>query len=167
MRTNMRRPGTGLGFALGVSINAQTGADSGDGASFNFTGNLFSDFFGGKSSGTSSTTGRTQERSSVDQRERLDIDEAGILRLIDKALEGEGGLAEIFGQEAGSGLFSASATKKGTEDLLAKIAGELALVTGEKVVTGSAGKNINVESTTTQEQESGGALGSITDLFRL
>ena len=150
MNMNRSRPGLGLGFALGVSINAATGADSGSSTSFNFGGDLFTGFFGGKTSAEATQEGTTTEQ--------VNIDEEGLLRLIDRSLEGVGGLAAIFGGEAGAGLFGSSSAKLQTEDLLAKIAGELALVTGEKVT--------ETKATETQATESGGALGSITDLFR-
>ena len=150
MNMNRSRPGLGLGFALGVSINNQTGADTGGGASFSFGGNLFSDFLGGSSEGSATQDGTTTEK--------LNIDEEGLLRLIDKSLEGVGGLASIFGGEAGAGLFGSSSAKLQTEDLLAKIAGELAQVTAEKVT--------DVKSRSVQQQESGGGLGSIIDMFK-
>ena len=162
MNMNRNRPGLGLGFALGVSIDAATGADNSDVASFNFGGDIFTGFFGGSSSGTAKQDGT--ETVDTTRTEQVNIDEEGLLRLIDKSLEGIGGLAAIFGNEVGAGLFGSSSAKSQTEDLLAKIAGELALVTGEKVATEKGTKETT--SVQTQEQESGGALGSITDLFR-
>lgn len=67
--------------------------------------------------------------------EQLEIDEAGILSFIEDALSSAQGLAQIFGAEQGAGLFGGSVATKETESLLAKIAGELAKVTGRKVAT--------------------------------
>lgn len=162
MRTNMRRPGTGLGFALGTNINAQTGAGSGGGVSFSTS---FSDINTGifgvdtdvRSSGSSS------EAIDTTKSEELQIDEVGLLRLIDKALQGEGGLASIFGGEAGAGLFGSSGAKLQTEDLLAKIAGDLAVVTGKKVATEKGTKDITSQSETLQD--SSGILDSVGSIF--
>ena len=125
----------------------------------------FSTSFGDISSGLFGTdtsvegSGTSTEKAFSRRSEQLKIDEAGLLQLIDKALKGVGGLSEIFGQEAGAGLFDSSSAKAGTEDLLAKIAGELALVTGKKTATDMGSKD--VETTSKQQQESSGIMDAI------
>ena len=161
MNMNRSRPGLGLGFALGVSINNQTGVGGG-GLSFSTS---FSDIntglFGTDTSISGSSSGT--EKTDVTQIEKLNIDEEGLLRLIDKSLEGIGGLASIFGGEAGAGLFGSSSAKLQTEDLLAKIAGELALITGEKVATNVGTKEST--STSSQSSESSGIIDSVGEMF--
>ena len=147
-----------------------TGTDSGGSFSFNTS---FSDInaglFGqdttttGNSSkeGTRRGTGTTLQSSS----EKLNIDKIGLLKMIDDALKGVGGLTEIFSAEAKSGLFDGSTAKQGTEDLIAKIAGELAKVTGEKVTSGRQDQSTitreNQKSNSSQESKSPGIVEQI------
>ena len=216
----MRRPGLGLGIELSVGINAQTGV--GGSVSFNTSfsdintglfGTDTSKSGGGSTSQTtaerifsdlraidttkelSNVTGETSDlsKTSEETTEQLKIDEEGILQLIDNILSGTSGLAEIFGAEQGAGLFGSSAAKSNTEDLLAKIAGELALVTGVKTTSGAGttavsgtsketGDRLSItdktaselatktgtatgRSTLSQAQESSGILDSIGELF--
>jgi hypothetical protein len=92
--------------------------------------------------------------------EQLQIDEAAILKLIGDVLGGTEGLAEIFGTEAAAGVFGGSPAKQGTEDLLAKIAGELAKVTGKKVATKKG------TTTTEQKAESEGLVDQLFKPFK-
>lgn len=148
----MRRPGIGLGFELGVNINAE--GEGGGGGTFSTS---FSDISTGLFGTDASATGTGTERTDVTQTEQLKIDREGILALIEDALSGTSGLAEIFGQEAGAGLFGGSVARQGTESLLAKIAGELAKVTGIKTAT-----NLGVKETVSeQESESEGLVDKL------
>jgi len=136
-------------------MSSDTGASSGGGGSVSFN-TSFSDINSGLfgENGVTDATGTKTESATTSQTERLDIDRVGLLKLIDDALKGVGGLSEIFGQAAGSGLFGASASKQGTEDLLAKIAGELAKVTGVKTAT-TAGNKATVQDSSTTTQADG------------
>jgi len=153
----MRRPGLGLGFELGVSFNSETGKDSGGGsASVGLSGSftdLTASLFG---TDTSQTTDSAQTTTGK-QTEFINIDKEGVLKMVEDALKGVGGLAEIFGLEKGAGLSSSSAAKSGTEDLLAKIAGELAKATASKTTLQGGSK----ESTATQSSSSKGLFDRI------
>ena len=98
------------------------GESGGGSASFSTSfGDISTGLFGTDASGTTTGTGlQTIDRTLT---EGLEIDEEGLLRLIDEALSGVGGLAEIFGLEAGAGLFGGSVATQQTTDLLAAIAG--------------------------------------------
>lgn len=115
------------------------------------------DIFGTSSStvasGTSTTTGKKTGTK------RLRIDQVAINKIIQDILGSDEGLAAIFSQEQGAGLFKSSVGKKGVEDLLAKVAGEIAKLTAVEEITE------DVDQTTTFEQEakeeSGGLLDAI------
>lgn len=142
----------------------------GFGASFNTSfSDIQSGLLGEESSGT--TTGTSTEAIDSTKTEAVKIDEIGLLKMIEDALKGVSGLSEIFGAEAGAGLFGSSVAKEGTEDLIAKIAGELAKVTGVRTSTEVGTKD--VASTETKTAESAGAIeqldpfsSSMQDTFR-
>jgi len=113
--------------------------------------------FGQDSNTSGSKTGlQTTDETITSQ---LEVDEAGILSFINDILSGNQGLASIFSEEGGAGLYGSSGAKQGTEDLLSKIAGEIAKVTGKTTET----KTGTVE---TDEETTGGTTGSgIVDQF--
>ena len=134
------------------------GTSGGGGASFSTS---FSDISTGLFGTDTSASGTGTSTQAIDRTltEGLEIDEVGLLAMIDKALSGVGGLAEIFGLEAGAGLFGGSVATQQTTDLLAAIAGELAQVTGVTTTTETG----TTTGATTEEQtsESAGILDSI------
>lgn len=138
------------------------GESGGLGASFStsFT-DINTGLFGTDTTQTGTGTGTSLETSELTSREAIDVDKAGILKMIEDILTGTGGLAEIFSAEGAAGLFGSSVAKGGTEDLLAKIAGEIAKVTAVKTATQTGVKEAETESATTQEAESPGLLSNI------
>lgn len=116
-------------------------------------GDIFGTSSSTASSGTSTTTGKKTGTK------RLRIDQVAINKIIQDILGSDKGLAAIFSQEQGAGLFKSSVGKKGVEDLLAKVAGEIAKLTAVEEITE------DVDQTTTFEQEakeeSGGLLDAI------
>lgn len=80
---------------------------------------------------------------------QLEVDKEGILSFINDILSGNQGLAQIFSAEGGAGLYGSSGAKQGTEDLLAKIAGEIAKVTGKETIAKTG-------TVATEEQTTGG-----------
>lgn len=132
---------------------AGTGKDSG-GSPFSFSTSftdLSSGLFGSETeqsqSGSSTKSGLSREIINSRSSNKTNVDKAALLKIIDDSLKGIGGLAEIFGLEKGAGLLKSSAAKEGTEDLIAKIAGELAKVTKEEVTTDYGVKNNYIDST--------------------
>lgn len=101
--------------------------------------------FGKDVAGTEQTEGTT--------RETFKVDEAGVLKYIEDILSGTGGLADIFAAEGEAGIYESSVAKSGTEDLLTKIAGEIAKLTGTKVT--------ETEGTATKAQEEEGLAGNL------
>jgi len=159
----MKRFGIGLGLTLGVSLNA-AGEDSGFGIDLGFSstfGDLSAGLFGTSSEQSGSGSGTSLETSDITTTEAIEVDEAGILKMINDILQGTGGLADIFGAEAGAGVFDSSAAKGGTEDLLAKIAGEIAKVTATKTRTQAGTKEAEQESTTKSSAESPGLISKL------
>lgn len=135
-----------------------SGHAGGGGLGFNtsFT-DVNTGLFGNDSAG--SGTEVRGESGNITKREQLQIDEEGILRLITNALSGEGGLADIFGAEKSSGIFNSSVAKQASGDLLAKISGELAKLTGVKTLVET--RDLSTESVKQQNQESEGLLDNI------
>lgn len=132
---------------------AGSGAGGG-GGSFNFN-TSFSDISQGVFGTDSQTSGTKSGLTTTDETitKQLEVDKEGILKYIGDILSGNQGLAQIFSQESGAGLYGGSGAKQGTEDLLAKIAGEIAKVTGKETSTktGTVGTEEETTSGTTSE----------------
>jgi len=142
-----------------ITMSSHSGASGPNmSASFNTS---FSDISTGLFGDDSSTaqTGTKSEQRNLTATEQLKVDKEGILRLIENILSDTGGLADIFGAEQNAGVFKGSTAKQGTENLLAKIAGELALLTGEKVSTDTG--TVTGESTSSTDTSSEGILGQV------
>ncbi|PHQ81738.1 MAG: hypothetical protein COB66_01315 [Coxiella sp. (in: Bacteria)] len=125
--------------------------------------------FGAKAS--AKTTGREEReirtlRSAFQEvdaqstigREKLNIDQAGIDKLIGDVLGGADGLASIFGGEQTAGIFSSSVSAQAAGDLATKLVGELAVLTAERVTTQDtvgvrAGTSTEDEKTTKKSRE--------------
>lgn len=134
---------------------------------------LGTDIFGtsGKSSGTKTTTQTgtqtASQRGRETSREQFVVDKAAIDKTIQDILAGSEGLAEIFTEEDIVGLYSTTEGKSGIEDLLAKVAGEVAKLTGvreteatQSLEEAQAFEQIGTEKTKTKSS-SGGLLGGI------
>jgi len=63
----------------------------------------------------------------------LDIDKAGVDKIIGDILGGESGLADIFSQEGSAGLFNSSVAAQASGDLVANVAGEIAKLTARQI----------------------------------
>jgi hypothetical protein len=87
----------------------------------------------------------TEVSGSGTTRQRLNIDEAGVLRLVEGILGGTQGLASIFSEEQVAGLFDSSVAAQASGDLLAKVAGEVAKLKAEQITT-------TTETQTTEEE---------------
>lgn len=86
--------------------------------------------------------------------EQLDIDEAGVQKILQDILGSEQGLAAIFSGEQASGLFGSTVAAQASGDLLAKLAGEIAKLTAKKVTT----TDLKEEDVSTSETEKPGLL---------
>lgn len=74
--------------------------------------------------GTSSTT--TRSGGSQTQTQTRDVDQAGIDRIVQRMVTGQGGQAAISGAARGAGLYNSSAEQLMLNDLNARVAGEVA-----------------------------------------
>lgn len=74
------------------------------------------------------------ERKGV-QKERLDISQEGMDKIIQDVLGQAGGLASIFAGEQATGLYDSTVANQAAGDLAARVAGELAKLTAERIVT--------------------------------
>lgn len=90
--------------------------------------------------GTETTTGTTSSSviSTGKETEQLKLDQLAVQKLIEDVLSGPEGLASIFGGEQSAGIFDSSVAAQASGDLAAKLVGELAKLTGERVVTQEA-----------------------------
>ncbi len=123
---------------------------------FASVGTGFNQFSQGAQAGAPQTTirnGTTKVNSTVS--EQLEIDPAGIEKIIQDILAGEQGLAAIFGGEQNAGIFNSSVAAQAGGDLLSKLAGEIAKLTAKKTTA--------TESTTVAKDKSKkkGNLGGI------
>ncbi|MEY8217467.1 MAG: hypothetical protein RPT13_03900 [SAR324 cluster bacterium] len=112
-----------------------------------------SGILGSSSSGSGATSGTTT------QRQKLNIDEAGVQKIIEDVLGGAEGLASIFGGEQTAGIFNSSVSAQAAGDLASKLAGEIAKLTAEQESV------TEVDQETTQESGSGGLLGQAKSLL--
>lgn len=67
--------------------------------------------------------------------EQLQIDEAGIQKIIADVLGGADGLASIFAGEQTAGVFNSSVSAQAAGDLATRLAGEIAKLTAKRVTT--------------------------------
>jgi len=94
----------------------------------------------------------------------LDIDEAGVERIVQELLSGTGGLAEIFSGEQASGLYSSSVAAQESGDLVAKVAGEIAKLTAKQITEQDVREDATKTGSTasTQAQDKDGLLSTLT-----
>lgn len=122
---------------------------AGEKGSFSDLTGALGDIIGGSSKGSGSSFEKTTGS------ERLILQEEAIKKIIEDVLGGADGLASIFSTEQVSGIFDSSVAAQAAGDLAAKLVGEIALLTGEKVTSGTA------TGTSKQEGGSEGLLGGI------
>ena len=125
------------------------------GSSFGDITGALGDIFG--SSESSSESGSSTLTGSRKGTKRLKIDQIAINKIIEDILGSNEGLAAIFSQEQGAGLFNSSVGKKGVEDLLAKVAGEIAKLTAVEEITD------DIDQTTIFEKQSESSSGGLLD----
>lgn len=78
------------------------------------------------------SSGSSESEIDRTQTERLQIDEAGIQKIIDDVLGGAGGLADIFAGEQTAGVFDSSVAAQAAGDLAANLVGEIAKLTATR-----------------------------------
>lgn len=83
-----------------------------------------------ETSGTKETEKGTK-RATGSRTEQLKLDEAAIDKIIQDVLSQAGGLKDIFAGEQTAGLFGSSVSAQAAGDLAAKLAGEIAKLTGK------------------------------------
>lgn len=111
--------------------------------------------FGTSLFGTSSTQNQNSTTKGT-VKEKLNIDKAGVQKILQDILGGEQGLASIFSAEQVSGIYNSSVAAQASGDLLTKLAGEIAKLTAEKTQT--------TDSTTTAKTK-GGTGGLLKQIF--
>lgn len=91
--------------------------------------------FGGASGSTKGTeaSGKKGGTTSKFRKERLDISDEAVDKIIADVLGGVGGLAEIFQGEQTAGIFDSSVTAQAAGDLTSKLAGEIAKLRAVKI----------------------------------
>jgi len=136
---------------------AGEGGSAGFNTSFTDITGALGDIFGGSQTQGGSGT----STSSATQTERVQLDEAALQKIIEDVLGGADGLASIFAGEQNAGIFNSSVAAQASGDLAARLVGELAKLTGEKVTTQEAEQ----QTASTQKAESGGLLDSIGGFF--
>ncbi len=134
-------------------------------SSFSDMTGALGDIFG--SSTSSKSKGSGTETSSLAQTsqstKQLEIDSAALTKIISDVLGSEQGLASIFSQEKGAGLYNGTVSAAASGDLTAKLVGEIAKLTAREV-TGTTGTTDATKTSTTNSKTSsgsGGLLGSI------
>ena len=104
-----------------------------------------------KISGSGSSSGTTKQR--------LEIEDEAIERIINDVLGGAGGLAEIFSGEQTAGIFDSSVAAQASGDLASKLVGELAKLRAEQVT------ETKQTSTQQQTQDKEGPIEKLGNLF--
>ena len=117
-------------------MNIGGGGGGGIGASFGLNtgfGDIKSGIFGGGSSqSTSSVKSEVTSADSTEKSKTLITGEA-LTALVQDALGQNGGLAAIFAEEQGAGLFGTSTSKQAAADLAADLVSEITKLTSEQV----------------------------------
>lgn len=96
-----------------------------------FLNSILDPFLGGRESAETSKTTGTRKGTTT---KYLDIEQAGLEKIVADILGSEQGLAQVFGSEGASGLYSSTVSKQAAGDLTTKLAGELAKLTAKDVV---------------------------------
>lgn len=93
--------------------------------------------FGTERSGTSIGTASSVSEASLsaEARDRLEISDEAINKIVSDILSGPEGLASIFAGEQAAGVFNTSVAAQAAGDLTAKITGEIAKLRAERVQT--------------------------------
>ena len=121
-------------------------------------------------SGTEASVGKANTTGTKKGTETkgFDVSEDAVNKIVADVLAGTGGLADIFGQQAGAGVYSATAAKQATGDLVSKIVGEVAKLNAKETTTydikeetaaTEEGNKTATENITGREKTKGGILG--------
>lgn len=113
-------------------------------------------FGGGASTSTSGTKEtETGTRALTGSRtEQLKLDEAAVDKIIQDVLSQAGGLKDIFAGEQTAGLFGSSVSAQAAGDLAAKLAGEIAKITGKtEILTAEDEERERIRKSRTTEVE--------------
>ena len=107
---------------------------------FDFATGGFTDLLGGVetlfgSERSGSTTGTARSETTGEARDRLEISDEAIDKIVSDILSGPEGLASIFAGEQAAGVFNTSVAAQAAGDLTAKITGEIAKLRAERVRT--------------------------------
>lgn len=120
-------------------------------------GSLGTSLVGESQEGTTAKAGTTSLTGS--QTEQLQLDEAGLQKIIQDVLGGAEGLASIFQGQKTAGIFDSSVSAQAAGDLASKLVGEIAKITGKKVTTADELQEVNELTETTAG--SAGILGQL------
>lgn len=107
--------------------------------------NISSFFFGKKETKTSSKVEGSKRRGGT-QTEQLEIDKAGVDKILADILGGTQGLGDIFSQEQVSGLYGSSVAAQASGNLVANLAGEIAKLTAKKTTTFSEEEEVSSDT---------------------
>ncbi len=88
---------------------------------------------------------------SGENRDRLDISDEAVDKIVTDILKGPDGLASIFAGEQNAGVFNSSVSAQAAGDLTAKISGEIAKLRAERVQTENR-TQVQTESTEQEQQ---------------
>ena len=110
---------------------------------------LFGGSTSGASSGTASSISEAEATISGENRDRLEISDEAIDKIVSDILSGPEGLASIFAGEQNAGIFDSSVAAQAAGDLASKITGEIAKLRAERVQT----ENRTQTQTQTTEQK--------------
>jgi hypothetical protein len=118
----------------------------------------------GEESGKSSTSSELISTTTGETRERLEISDEAIDKIIGDVLGGVDGLASIFAGEQNAGIYNSSVANQAAGDLTANIVGEIAKLRAEKV--GTVEKTTNqVENAQTASSSKNSGGGILSGLF--
>ena len=139
-----------------------SGTSSGEAGGFV---DLLSSIFGSSQAGKTTASGTAEIRVLGEDRERLEISDEAIDKIIRDVLGGATGLASIFAGEQNAGVFNSSVSAQAAGDLSANIIGEIAKLRAEKVTTTDKAQAQEQRSRSDTSQEDGGLIGAISNLF--
>jgi len=110
--------------------------------------------FGSEQSGTTKGTASSRSEATADvsgeARDRLEISDEAIDKIVSDILSGPEGLASIFAGEQTAGVFNTSVAAQAAGDLTAKITGEIAKLRAERVQTE---KRTQTQIKTTEQEQ--------------
>jgi hypothetical protein len=92
-------------------------------------------------------------KSSGESRDRLDISDEAIDKIVSDILSGPDGLASIFAGEQNAGIFNSSVSAQAAGDLSSKITGEIAKLRAERIQTEDKTESLNKTQIETQRIE--------------